>query len=155
MNNTKIHQQSEVQIPAPKKIELEMARKNGKLVFKFNIPPEIENKYKEMQEEVRDSASWDGLKFYFMPELTTSNEYKDTLRGFGLFDDYGKPLFNEDTLNVAWLRTVGGKGEVVIRHQIGFSDMSIKLRHVVEFLKTYFADYYRDYVLRATISADI
>ena len=148
-------QTTEIIVPAPKKIEIELKRKAGKLIFSFSLPAEIEQMYRNQSPEVRTSEKWECLSFYFLPDITTDDDYKNKLADHALFDDFGKPLYENGKFNIAWLRVVGGKGEIEIGSMIGFSELSYKIKQMVQFIREYFSDYYRDFTIKGIIQTEV
>jgi hypothetical protein len=138
-----------------KRIEIEIYRKEGKTFFKFAIDPKIEELYKAGSPELRKSTSWAGLEFYYLPHLTSNKEYKDKLEYFRLFDDYGVGIYVGGKLNIAWLRTVGGKGDIQIKDPLSFAELSALTKNCVQFVKEYFEEYYREFKIRGNISVEL
>lgn len=140
-----------------KRIEMELYRKDGETRFRFSIPSEIEAIYKKGNPEIRESSSpsWKGMKFYYMPELTGSTDYQNRLNRFGLFDDYGMEFYRDGKMNIAWLRTVGGKGDMPMRSNASYAEIALLVRNVVDFIKGYFEDYLRDFRLKGIVEIEI
>ena len=142
-----------------KKIEVEIKRKNGVTIFKFKIDPHIENMYKSQVQngegEIKESTKWEGLKFYFLPNLLTSEAYQNLLLNYRLFDDYGQSLYRNGKLNIAWLRTEGGKGEVELKEELGFSELSSLVKNAMACIREHFDHYYRDFKITGSVSVEI
>mgnify|MGYP001607899954 FL=1 len=140
-------------IKEKKKIEIELIRKDGKTIFKFKVDPKITNLYSEG--EVRESQSWPNLKFYYLPSLTQNREYLSKLHGYNLFDDYGMPIINERKLNIAWIRTLTGQGEIIIKDAVSFAELSSLVRNATTFIKEYFEEYFKDFKIKGIISVEV
>jgi hypothetical protein len=146
--------------PQPKKISLSIRRKDGMTIFKFAIDPRITEIYRRMSESIRRSEHWidvsgEGLEFFYLPSLLSSEKYKDYLSRFNLIDDFGAALYKDGKLNIAWLRTTTGKGEITVKEQVAFAEMSILVKQTIEFLKQYFEEYYRDYTVNGSITVEV
>lgn len=137
-------------------IELERDSKSGKTVFKFKVMPQITAIFKEQAESIKTSQAWDGLQFYSVPQVLGSTEYRDMLAQFRLFDDYGHALIRENDggrprLNIAWLRTVGGQGEIEVSNHLGFGEVSEMVKNATRFIKDYFEDFFRGYKITGEV----
>lgn len=138
-----------------KKIAVEIARKDGKTYFKFEIDPRIEEMYKIQQQEERESESWPGLKFYYMPKILDNPLYQEKLKSYRLFDNYGTTIIKENKFNIAWLRTVGGNGEVELNEELSFAELSNMVKQALAFIKEYFDDYYRGFSIKGHITVEL
>ena len=138
-----------------KKINLEIYRKDGKTMFKFEIDPRIEALFKGIAKEQKDSTGWNGLKFYYCPELTQDEQYKNKLYNMRLFDDFGTSLIRKNTLNIAWVRAVGGKGEIEVKEPISFSELSLLFRNATQFIKEHFEDNFKNFTIKGSLSVEI
>ena len=138
-----------------KKIQIEIRRQDGKTFFKFTIDPNIVKMYEGKSSETRESVNWPGLKFYWMPDLTTNQSYRDALSRHNLIDDYGAPIFSRGYFNIAWLRTVGGTGEIKIEDEIMFSELSRHIKQALSFMKEYFEEYYREFTIKGNLVLEI
>lgn len=144
-----------------KKIEFEIIRDAaaGKTVLKFSVHPEIERVFANESEETRESNNWKDLKFYSTPELHGDENYNRLLRQFQLFDDYGSKIiranggYNE--FNIAWIRTVGGHGEIVIPNTITEAELAGRVRGVTQFLKVYFQEKFKSFSLKGVVTFNI
>ena len=142
-----------------KKIEVEIKRKQGKTYFKFSVDEAIENMYKqqvaEEDGEIRESAKWPNLKFYFLPALLENETYRNLLANYRLFDDYGQSLYRDGKLNIAWLRTEGGRGEIEMQEEVGFAEMSTLIRNAMNCIREHFDAYYRDFKITGSVSVEL
>ena len=138
-----------------KKIKIEIQRTDGKTYLLFEIDPSMEKIFKKQTKEVRESGSWHGLKFYYIPNLTQSQDYKDLLFQYHLIDDFGTPLYADNNFNIAFIRTVGGKGKILIKNDIPFAVVSNGMRNIVSFMKRYYEDYMKDYAVKGFISFEV
>jgi hypothetical protein len=133
-------------------------RENGKTYFAFEVPERITSLYKERSSEVKQSESWKGLQFYAIPELLGDETYKRKLNDFNLVDDFGDGFIRSHggrfSLNIAWIRTIGGTGEIEVKNEIGHSDLNMLIKNMLEFLKTYFEDYLRAFVIKGQLTID-
>ncbi len=128
-----------------------LVREKGTTYFEFKIGTMIQELYKSMSEEEVESEKWPGHKFYYIPSLTKDNQYKSLVRQYGLYDDFGKPIFETGLLNIAWLRTVGGQGKIKINDMISLAQITELMKNTTSFIKVYFENYYRDAVIGADI----
>lgn len=138
-----------------KKISINISRKNGKTLFQFKIDKKILKLYEAQPHEIRESEKWKGLKFYYSPELTGSEKYKALLSQFDLFDDYGSDFYRSGKLNIAWIRTVDGEGEIVINDYHSFAELSYLITNVSKFIKAYFEEYMRDYKISGHLEFEV
>lgn len=138
-----------------KKIEIEIIRKNGKTIFKFKVDPRLTEIYKGLSTEVRESNSWKNLKFYYMPNLTDDENYRRKLYNLHLIDDYGTGLYKNGFLNIAWLRTVGGTGELTIADSLSFADLSILIKNATQFIKQHFEEHYSNFRIKGQVTLEI
>ena len=134
-----------------KQIDLEITRKDGVTRFKFKIDPKIEELYKSRSSEVKESKAWTGCKFYAIPELLSDKNYKDELRNHRLFDDYGSGFYVDGLLNIAWIRTVGGEGEIIIKENVPFAELSTLAKQTIQFLRSHFEDYFREFTIKGSV----
>ena len=77
------------------KLKIEIQRQNGNTYLSFEVEPSLEKLFKKQSQEIRESISWKGLKFYFIPNLTQSENYKQLLANYRLIDDFGVTLYEE------------------------------------------------------------
>lgn len=138
-----------------KQIKLNLKRINGETFIIFKVDKKVEQIFKKQSTEIKESASWEGLSFYSVPELTTDENYKRLLQRWQLIDDFGTSLYAGGTFNIAFLRTVGGSGEIKVRGDIGYSAVSIGIERILGFLKEYYGEYLRDYKVNATLTLEI
>lgn len=142
-----------------KKVSVQLMRKDGKTVFSFEIDENIEKMYRNQAEangEIRDSANWPGLKFYYLPAILRSPNYKSKLANALLIDDFGQAIVYNGHFNIAWLRTVTGKGQVVINNDsLSFAELSIFIKSALSFVKEYFDEYYRGFTIKGNVSVEI
>lgn len=147
-----------VVIPQDKKrVEIEVYRKNGKTMFKFSVHKSLEEVFKNNEGvEVKTSKNWEGLKFYTYPAVLDSSNYRNMLQDYYLFDDYGHSLIRENRyFNIAFLRTLGGKGEVQLDNTIPFAVVSQGLKNMTHFIKEYYNEFLADYTVKASISMEV
>ncbi len=137
-------------------VEINLERKDGKTIFSFDVDTKLGEIFKKKSNNTtKDSKVWKGLKFYTIPDMTTSEQYKKLLYEYGLFDNYGSVLIKDNRLNVAFLRTVGGKGEIEIEEEISFARVSMMLKSIVTFIKRYYEEYLTDYKAKGNVSIEI
>jgi len=148
--------------PAKRKVELELVRKDGETYFSFNVDPKITEIYKKQSVEIKTSTSWPNLKFYSIPSLTASTEYKRVLAQYSLFDDYGQAIVKSDSqsyngyrFNIAWLRTESGKGKVLVSDALTIAELSRMMKQASEFLKCHFAEYFQDATIKGIVSIEL
>lgn len=144
------------------KIKLEIERVRGNTFFVFEIDKDLEEIFKNRADEIRTSQSWlkpngDGLKFYSIPQMTTSYNYKNLLARYGLVDDYGTGLYSGagNRFNMAFIRTVGGKGKIKVNDDIPFATVSLGVKQIVSFLKEYYSEFLRDYKVRGKVDFEV
>ena len=154
MSETKGEKKEETQVKK-KEVSIEIYRKEGKTFFKFEINPDIEKLYAEIAEEKRESKSWAGLSFYSVPTITTNDKYKQKLDSMRLFDDFGTGLIRNGRLNIAWIRTVGGKGEIQVKEPLSFSELSLLYRNAIQFVKEHFEEQFQDFRIKGSLSVEI
>ena len=138
-----------------KKIKIEIQRENGNTYLSFEIDPSITKTFKEQSKEIKESQNWKGLKFYFIPEMTQSQAYKDLLYNYRLVDDFGTSLHEGNYFNIAFLRTVGGKGKIKVSNDIPFAVVSDGVRRIITFMKKYYEEYLKDYTVRGFLTFEI
>lgn len=146
---------TESKIEPKKKVEIEILRKDGKTFFKFKVDPKIEEYYKKHSADIKESESWPGLKFYVVPILHDDPEYQNQLDSFRLFDNYGTSLFKNKAMNVAWMRTVGGQGEIEIKSSMTFADLSLLFKNVLDFLKSHIENTFREFKIKGSLTVEI
>jgi hypothetical protein len=138
-----------------KKISIKISRIEGETHFKFEVDERITALYESMSAEIRTSEKWKDLRFYFVPSILENEEYKKLLNEYQLFDDFGKSVFDNNALNIAWLRTVGGNGEIILSDQISMASVMTATKRAVEFLKIYFDEYYKNYEVSGVVEFNI
>lgn len=136
-----------------KKIEVKLYREGGETYFEFTIDPRIEEVYKNMKGEIRESSNWEGLKFYYLPEVIENHSYKKLLSDYSLIDNYGQPIYleREQRFNMAFLRTVSGTGKIKVPNNLPFSEVSLGLKRVCEFIRTYHENFLEDYSVKGIV----
>lgn len=138
-----------------KKIELQLERKEGSTYLKFKVDPAIVKIYEGQSDEVRESQSWPGLKFFYSPKITGAHDYRNLLANYNLSDDFGSPIFQNRVLNIAFLRTVAGEGSIKIKDSVSIAEMSNLIRNITAFLKEYFNHYFRDALIKGTVNIEL
>lgn len=138
-----------------KSIKIELSRKDGTTWFEFAIDPNIENIFKKQAQEIRKSSSWEGLEFYYCPQVIESEQYQNMLQSYNLADDFGHPLFKGKRLNIAFVRTVGGKGKIAVEGEIPFSELGISVQTFLSFLKRYHEEFLADYTIKGSIQLEL
>jgi hypothetical protein len=138
-----------------KKIQISLERKDGKTLLRFEIDPRIEEIYKKQKHEIKTSDSWNGLKFYYMPQIVRSEVYRRKLMDRQLKDDYGTSIYDGHSLNIAWLRTVGGKGEIVLGDEMSIAEASMLIRNATAFIKDYFETYYKNFKISGSVNIEL
>ena len=113
--------------------------------------------YKNSQHEIRESINWPGLKFYYIPTLLDNGHYQDKLFIKRLIDDYGSKIYNPNNgkLNIAWLRTVGGKGEILFDSEISFAELSLLVKNSLSFIKEYFEDFFQEFKIKGSVTIEL
>ena len=138
-----------------KAIVLEINREKGETFLTFEISPEIETLWKVHEPAIKESTAWDGLKFYYLPGIIESEEYRELLATHRLRDDYGHSIFSDGLFNIAFIRTVGGKGKIKINDSVSHAALSEWINETKEFLKEYFQNYLRDFKISCRLTIDI
>ncbi|MDE2233370.1 MAG: hypothetical protein KGJ90_04650 [Patescibacteria group bacterium] len=142
--------------PEKKKVSIEIVRKDGKSVFRFSVDKKIEQMYADRAAGTRKSESWKGLEFYAIPSLLEDRNYRDRLANYYLVDDYGQPIIgNNGRLNIAWLRTVGGQGEIEIKNPIGFAELSRMFRNAIACIKEQFEEEFASFKIKGEVSLEL
>ena len=136
-------------------LTINIIRKNNKTFFSFEIPQKLQEVYKNYSKEVKKSNSWKDLEFYFCPDITQDECYKKMLNNYDLFDDFGVGLYANNRLNVAWLRTKGGKGKIEVKGQLPYAEMNIKIKQAITCIKEYFDDYLRAFHIKGHLEIEI
>lgn len=137
------------------KIALSVERTKGITYLDFDIAPEIEALWKERSKEVKESESWPELKFYSCPDIIEASYYQNLLSFDNLIDNYGHTVFVNRRFNIAFIRTVGGKGKVKIQNDISLAEVSDAVKRATHFLKTYFEEYTNDFVIRGVVNFEV
>ena len=135
----------------PRKIEIEVCRQNGTSTLKFTIDPTVEEMFKQMSKRVKTSKSWGSLKFYTIPSLLQNEDYKALLQKYGLFDNYGHSFLRGKSLNIAFLRTVGGVGDVKVDADLPFAVLSQNLKRLSQFVQEFHDDFLQNYTIKSEI----
>lgn len=140
-----------------KQVEVEVYRKQGKTFFKFSVDEHLEKIFKEQSGgEKKKSESWKGLEFYYYPKVVDSPEYRRLLERYNLFDDFGHSFMrNNNSLNIAFLRTVGGKGEIEVKNDIPFAVITHGLRNMTQFIKEFYEEFLSDYKVKAIVNVEL
>lgn len=134
---------------------MEIQRTNGNTYLSFEVHEGIEQLFKKQSKGIRESQSWKGLKFYTVPELLSDSNYMSMLRENGLTDDFGTPLYSTGKFNIAFLRTVGGKGKIKVSNDMPFALVSQGIRNIVRFLKEYYEEYLKDYKVKGVVNFEV
>ena len=133
-------------------------RANGKTYFSFQVPNKITELYKSRSQEVVTSKSWVGVKFYSIPALITDERYKEKLKSYNLFDNFGDAFVKIEggsyRLNIAWIRAQDGVGEFEVKNELGHSELNMLVKNMLEFLKNYFEDYFREFSIKGQLTID-
>ncbi len=132
------------------KIEIEK-RINGKY-FSFEINPSIEEYFKIQTNKTKESKDWGDLNFYDLLDLTNDEFYQNLLSEYNLFDDFGGLLFKDGKFNVAFIKTVGGKGRIEINDDISLDIISEGINNINHFLTKYYQDFIQDYKIKEAIN---
>lgn len=139
-------------------ILIELVRKGGRTYFDFAIPEKIEKIFAKNYKITKTSEKWNGLKFYFNPEVQDDNTYLDLLSNYSLRDNYGNNICEHTDgkfiFNIAWLRTVGGLGRISVDQNIPFSEFNNRIKDALYCIKSYFENYLREFKIRGTIEVE-
>jgi hypothetical protein len=138
-----------------KKVKIGIERVDGNTYLSFEVHPSITKVFKDKAESTKTSTKWKGLKFYYIPTLTESRDYKELLSRYSLFDDYGSTLYQNNSFNVAFLRTIKSKGKILVNDDIPFAVVSQGMQNIVSFLKKYYEDYLKDYAVKGIITFEV
>ena len=138
-----------------KKVKIEIQRIDGKTYLSFEIDSSLTKIFEKQAQETRESKNWKGLQFYYIPDLTQSQTYKELLYGYRLIDDFGATLFDDGYFNIAFLRTVGGKGKVLVPNDIPFAVVCEGMKKIVAFIKRYYEDYLKDYKVKGYLEFEV
>ena len=141
---------------AKKQIVINVERTKGQTFISFEFAPEIEEIWKMHDAQIKESTAWEGLKFYYIPEVIQSREYVRLLDRYGLRDDYGHSIFGDDgKFNIAFIRTVGGKGKIKVKNTISHSEIIQGVDNTGNFIKDYFQAYLKDFKFTCNININI
>lgn len=142
--------------PPVKQVKIEIYRKKGVTFFEFKIDENLEAIFKDQAKgETKSSKSWGDLKFYSYPEIIESQPYQQLLSEYGLFDDYGHAFIRESRfMNIAFLRTVGGKGTIKIKEDLPFAVVTQGVRNMTKFIKQFHEEFLTDYKVKAEITVE-
>ena len=138
-----------------KKISFKIFRKNGSTFFEFECDSKFEAIFSAKKHEIRESTNWEGLKFYFIPEITNNEDYKHLLNKYGLKDDFGSEIYDDNMFNVAFLRTIGGKGTIKVNKDLSFSTVSEAIRNIVRFTKEYYESFIEDFEVKGSVNIEV
>jgi len=142
--------------PLCKGLDVEILREKGKTIFRFEVDPKIEKLYKERSVEVKESMSWPALHFYSCPEMLIDRQYQRNLGNLNLFDDYGSGLYKDGRMNIAWVRTVGGKGDIVIKNSgLSIAELTTLFRNALQFIREHWEDSFRDFHIKGSLKLEI
>ncbi len=138
-----------------------LERINGETVFTFKVDPRITAVYERQHAEIKVSEKWPGLQFYYSPGVVESPRYQAMAREYGLFDNYGQPIYKIDEgsrskglLNIAWLRTVGGEGKILVGDNVTIAEASLLMKQAAQFIKEYFQEHMRDYKIKFRVEME-
>lgn len=149
----------EVEKPLYKGLDIEILREKGKTIFRFQIDPRIEKLYKERAKEIRPSTSWPSLNFYYCPDITEDENYQAKLSNYRLFDDYGTGLYktgHNGRMNIAWIRTVGGKGDIIIKDSgLSIAELTTLFRGALQFIRVHWEDSFKDFHIKGSLKLEI
>lgn len=137
-----------------KKLECELIRKDGKTFFLFTIDERLQKFYIKGAEEVRESQNWNGLKFYYVPDIIENQTYIRLLQQHNLIDNFGSSIIVSGKFNIAWIRTEGGTGQIEIKEQLPLSELSLMMTNVRNFLKSYFEEFLREINIKTVVSIE-
>jgi hypothetical protein len=137
------------------KIKLEISREAGKTYLTFEVDKTLETIFEKQSSEVRESESWKGLKFYYAPDVIDSTAYQNLLYEYGLQDNYGVPIYSNRKFNIAFLRTVGGQGKILIKNDIPFAMVSDYMKKIITFIKRYYEDFLKDYKVKGFLTFEV
>ena len=136
-----------------KALEIKISRKKGKTTFSYEVAPDVEEIYREASKgEIATSKNWLGLEFYVIKSLKSNEFYKEKLNQYDLFDEYGSPLIDGNRLNIAWLRTVGGKGSIEVTGDVPLSKLTTLTKDTISFLRDYFRDVLSDVEIEGSLN---
>lgn len=132
---------------------------SGQTIFKFKVDPAITKLYANQAKSEKESTSWPGQKFFYVPEIIDNPHYKALLDSYQLRDDYGSRLYvneggRKGVFNIAWLRTVSGEGQIVVNDSIPLAELNILMRQTGKFIKEYFEEHFRAAKLKGRIEID-
>lgn len=141
-----------------KAVEIETRRSKGETYFKFEIAPEITSFFKDLSKDtIKPSESWKGLAFYISKSLQEDPYYKDKLAQYHLFDNYGGVLIDHGAkkFNIAWLRTVGGSGEIKMEDNVPTGTLTAYTKDVIAFLKDYLLDTFTETKIVGSVQFEV
>ena len=105
---------------------------------------------------MRQSEKWPGLEFYYMPDIVESKEYKQLLANYNLIDNFGYKMVEDgERFNIAFLRTVSGKGEIQLNRELPFALVADRLKMITQFLKNYYEEYLTDYKVTGSVQIEV
>ena len=137
-----------------KSVELVISRRGGKTYLDFGIPNMLEEIFKGKSTKTSDSKNWPGLSFYVMKQ-TDSSDYKRLLSQFNLFDNFGDEFSKEGRYNIAFIRTVGGKGNIMINDDLTLAEVSTITANIADFIKRWYQEFIRDYKVSMLVQLEI
>lgn len=151
----------EVQEVVPsEELTINLSRENGNLYLDFVVPEFLENIFKSKALDTRQSENWQGLTFYVV-EQTQTPVYRDLLNWFGLFDNFGDDFLRKDgsdydysKFNIAFLRSVGGRGRIKINVDISISEAQRFVDSIIGFIKKYYNDFLKDYNVKCVVKLE-
>ena len=138
------------------KVQVEVKRVEGNLMFAFSVPEMLEAIFKAKSVEIRTSEKWEGNKFYFCPDITNNEAYQALLSEYNLFDNFGQDIVDGNgRFNVAFLRTVGGKGVIPLIPPVAFSVLSDRVRALTRFIRAYYEQFVGSFRIGGTVEFEI
>ena len=135
-----------------KAIELKIVRAKGHTILNYEIAPEISKMYEELSGgKVKESTKWPNLEFYLVEDLLKNEEYQDRLNSYKLIDSFGDSLIYNGRLNIAWLRTKGGKGSLEVGSEVPLSQLITLSKNTISFLRDYFSEVLLDFEITGAV----
>ncbi|MDE2233717.1 MAG: hypothetical protein KGJ90_06470 [Patescibacteria group bacterium] len=138
-------------------VSMEVTREEGQTKFRFKVNPLLTDYFRDaVNGEKQTSEKWKGMEFFKMSQALENNDvYQQALSRHCLIDNYGSSLIYNGKFNIAWLRTVGGRGEIKLNDTIIFGEVSYLIKHTIAFLNDFFGEILAEFEIEGTISVRV
>ena len=136
-------------------VDVRIEKKPNAFHFSFNISSSLEKIYQSRSEAEQVSEKWAGLKFYTMPKILNNERYQSLLSNYNLYDDYGAELYRDGKFNIAFLRTIGGRGFIKFPTEIPFFEVSNLMRNLKTVMAKIYEEFFQAYKIKTRFSIEV